>query len=76
MPTPALAKDVAKALASVLAQVDEARASLAIVDPDLRSRVRSSFEAEVAGPMEVIHEIEFLGSGNQLGRRRGVKKAL
>ena len=46
-------QDAAKSITASLQVIDEARASLAIVDNDLRSRVRDAVTAEVVEPYEV-----------------------
>jgi len=46
-------QDAAKSVTAFLQVVDEARGALAIVDDDLRSRVRDAVTAEVVEPYEV-----------------------
>lgn len=49
-----LSKDAAKSVTALLQVVDESRAALAIVDDDLRSRVRDAVTAEVVEPYELL----------------------
>jgi len=51
-------QESAKSLSAALQVIDEAKSALAIVDDDLRARVRDAVTAEVVEPYEVRERIE------------------